>query len=274
MRSCEVRARSFGEILDAGLWLLRDHGRVLVGAAAVVHVPMQLLATAWPQRSAGAPWLLAAPPIALAWLVVIPLARAAITWAIGEVHLGRPVSVAEALRRAWLLLLPLSGTTLLAWMAYVILGGVAGFMAALTAVLFARQFVAVAVVIVTVPVFVYLGFIFALLSPVMVLERTFGLRALKRSRELVQGSGARTLGVFLAGSLAVGVLSGILQLVLGRIPVLGPIGMGLALSAGASYSSAVLTLLYFDLRCRKEAFDLEHLARLVARETPAAPVLA
>jgi len=108
----------------------------------------------------------------------------------------------------------------------------------------------------------------------MVLERTFGLRALKRSRELVRGSGARTLGVFLAGSLAVGVLSGILQLALGRVPVLGPIGMGLALSAGASYSSAVLALLYFDIRCRKEAFDLEHLAELVARQAPVAPALA
>jgi hypothetical protein len=50
--------------------------------------------------------------------------------------------------------------------------------------------------------------------------------------------------------------------------------MGLAVAAGASYGSAVLTLLYFDIRCRREAFDLEHLARLVARETPAAPVLA
>ena len=78
----EIRAMSLGEILDAGLWLLRDHGRVLVGAAAVLHVPMALLLTAWPQRSAGAPWLIAAPPMVVMLLVVVPLVRAAVTWAL------------------------------------------------------------------------------------------------------------------------------------------------------------------------------------------------
>ena len=54
MTRYEIRAMSLGEILDAGLWLLRDHGRVLVGAAAVLHVPMALLLTAWPQRHVSA----------------------------------------------------------------------------------------------------------------------------------------------------------------------------------------------------------------------------
>jgi len=40
----EIRARSLGEILDAGLWLLRDHGRVLVGTAAVLHERRRRLA--------------------------------------------------------------------------------------------------------------------------------------------------------------------------------------------------------------------------------------
>ena len=34
-----------------------------------------------------------------------------------------------------------------------------------------------------------------------------------------------------------------------------------------------MVLLYFDIRCRKEAFDLEHLSQLVAgSEAPPAPI--
>ena len=274
MTRYKIRAMSLGEILDAGLWLLRDHGRVLVAAAAVLHVPMALLLTAWPQRSAGAPWLIAAPPMVVMLLVVVPLVRAAVTWAVGELHLGRPVSVAGALRAAWLLLLPLSGTTLLLYLAFAIVGGIVGLMAMVMGILFASQAGAIAVPLVTVPAFVYLGFLFALLSPVMVLERTFGLRALGRSRALLRGSGGRAFGAYLAGNLVVGALPVVLQMLPGHVPVLGPIGTGLALAAGASYDSTVLALLYFDVRCRKEAFDLEHLAQLVAREPPAVPALA
>jgi hypothetical protein len=59
------------------------------------------------------------------------------------------------------------------------------------------------------------------------------------------------------------VLSGVLGAVFKLVPVLGPIAQGFAQSLGVAYSAVVLVLLYFDIRCRKEAFDLEHLARLV-----------
>ena len=207
-------------------------------------------------------------------LVVVPLVRAAVTWAVGELHLGRPVSVAGALRAAWLLLLPLSGTTLLLYLAFAIVGGIVGLMAMVMGILFASQAGAIAVPLVTVPAFVYLGFLFALLSPVMVLERAFGLRAFRRIRNLSRGSRGRILSAYFAGSAVVAVLSGVVQMALGHVPVLGPIGVGLAQAAASAYFSAVLVLLYFDIRCRKEAFDLEHLAQLVAREPPAVPALA
>src|SRR5205823_6017853 len=199
-------------------------------------------------------------PMVVMAVVVVPLVHAAVTWAVGELHLGRPVSVAGALRAAWLLFLPLSGTTLLLYLGYAIVGGIVGLMAMVMGILFASRSGAIAIPLVTVPAFVYLGFLFALLSPVMVLERTFGLRALARSRDLLRGSGGRAFGVYLAGNLVVGVLAVVLRMVPGHVPVLGPIGMGLALAASASYDATVLALLYFDGRCRKEAFDLEHLA--------------
>jgi hypothetical protein len=42
------------------------------------------------------------------------------------------------------------------------------------------------------------------------------------------------------------------------------LGRGLAQAMGNAFTSAVAVVLYFDIRCRQEAFDLEHLARLVA----------
>src|SRR5207249_5835600 len=187
------------------------------------------------------------------------------------VYLGRPVSVPSALRAVWSLLLPLTGTMLLVWLFFAIAVTVIMLASVITGMV-AGRFGAAAAVIVTAPAFfIYLGLIFALLAPVMVLERTFGPRALRRSRDLLRGSGGRALGAYLAGSVLVNVLSGVVQMALGRVPVLGPIGIGLARAAGVAYTSAVLVLLYFDIRCRKEAFDLEHLAQLVAREPLAVP---
>ena len=261
MRRYEIRAMSLGEILDAGLWLLRDHARVLVGAAAVLHVPMALLLTAWPLL----------PVSAALMALVFPLVHAVVTWTVGEVYLGRPVSVPSALRAVWSLLLPLTGTMLLVWLFFAIAVTVIMLASVITGMV-AGRFGAAAAVIVTAPAFfIYLGLIFALLAPVMVLERTFGPRALRRSRDLLRGSGGRALGAYLAGSVLANVLSGVVQMALGRVPVLGPIGIGLARAACVAYTSAVLVLLYFDIRCRKEAFDLEHLAQLVAREPLAVP---
>jgi hypothetical protein len=254
---------SLGEILDGGFWLLRDHARVLVGAAAVLHVPMALLLAVWPLR------YVSTASIAL----VFPLIHAAVTWAVAELYLGRPASVAEALRTVWSLLLPLIGTTLRFWLFLTIAGAIIGFAAVITGMAVGR-FGAAAVALVILPAFVYLGLAFALLPPVMVLERSFGRRAFERSRDLLRGSGARALGAYLAGSVLVVVLSGVVQMALGRVPVLGPIGVGVTRAVGVAYTSAVFVLLYFDVRCRKEAFDLEHLAQLVASEPPAVPALA
>jgi hypothetical protein len=54
-----------------------------------------------------------------------------------------------------------------------------------------------------------------------------------------------------------------LQLLLGYLPLVGPLASGIVQAIGAAFQSAFLVLLYFDIRCRKEAFDLEHLAGLV-----------
>jgi hypothetical protein len=55
------------------------------------------------------------------------------------------------------------------------------------------------------------------------------------------------------------------------MPLLGAVIEGFAQAISTAYGTVVIVLLYFDARCRKEAFDLEHLAQLVeARREQAA----
>ncbi|PYN71415.1 MAG: hypothetical protein DMD97_27695 [Candidatus Rokuibacteriota bacterium] len=120
---------------------------------------------------------------------------------------------------------------------------------------------------------VYLFLCFLLVWQVMVLERRYGFAAMGRSRELMRGSLLRGFGITLAGAIIVSVVGGAIALVVGHVPLLGPIGEGVARAAGVAYTSAVAVVLYFDIRCRKEAFDLEHLARLVAGPEGSAEVV-
>jgi hypothetical protein len=56
--------------------------------------------------------------------------------------------------------------------------------------------------------------------------------------------------------------------VLGSIPLLGPALTGVVQSITAAYTSIALVVLYVDLRCRHEDFDLQLLATQVAKGAP------
>ena len=72
---------------------------------------------------------------------------------------------------------------------------------------------------------------------------------------------ASTLFTLYLGGLVGGVL-GVALKFLG--PMIAELGGALAQAMNNAFVAAVEVVLYFDIRCRKEAFDLEHLARVVA----------
>lgn len=241
--SYEIRAMSFGEILDAGFRLLRDHALLLVGIAAVVYLPLALVSAfvGVADPLTVSPLTIAVTVVLMVVLVIVamPIITAGITHALGELYLGRPVTLSDSLQAGLAILLPLMGTWILAGLA--VLGGV---------------------LLLIVPG-IYLALAFMLLTQVMVLENVFGTRALGRSRELMRGHMLRGFGVLFVGAVLISMLQWGIELGIGWIPVLGPLGSGLAQAAGVAYTSAVAVVLYFDIRCRNEAFDLEHLSRLV-----------
>lgn len=241
----EIRAMSFGEILDTGFQLLRNHFGLLVGLSLVLYAPVALLSLllAASAQSGEAPSvpiaLFGMLPLGLTILIVAPIVSAANTYAIGRLYLGEAVGFGDAWRTAVELMLPLVGTSLLSMLA-----------------------IGVGLVLLIVPG-IYLILAFILLWQVMVLERVFGVTALRRSHELMKGNKARALGVLFVSGVVVAVLSTALQLVFTFVPLLGPVASAAAQALGNVYTSAISVVLYFDIRCRKEAFDLDHLARLV-----------
>lgn len=244
----EIRAMSFGEILDSGFRLLRDHFALFIAIGALMYVPLGFANHALEssiQAAAASPEAamrvaVLGMGIGLASALLSPIVTAAVTHAIAEAYLGRHAGFGDCLRLALSILLPLMGTFLL-----YVLATLGGFIA------------------LVIPG-IYLMLAFMLVTQVMVIERRFGTRALRRSRELMKGHLLRGFGIMCVVTLIVVVLQTGVDFALAAIPILHPVGSGLVQALGFAFYSSVGVLLYFDIRCRKEAFDLEHLSRVVA----------
>lgn len=128
---------------------------------------------------------------------------------------------------------------------------------------------------------VYFYVAWAVAAPVLLLEGLRGRKALKRSRELVRGRFWPVVGVLVLMTLLTGIVQAIfLGVLVGVIGVTGneiatavanAIGQTASSALTTPLSAAVLTVLYFDLRVRKEGFDLELLARRLGVDPATVP---
>ena len=124
----------------------------------------------------------------------------------------------------------------------------------------------------------YLWVAFAVAVPVLLTEGTKGRKALGRSRRLVKGRWWGTFGVVFLGALLVGIVEGALvglteiaSTADAADPTLASFLFNTTAVIVASLlatplSAAFVTVLYFDLRVRKEAFDLQLLAQQIGVE--------
>jgi hypothetical protein len=246
----EIRAMTLGEILDTSFRLLRNHFGPLVGMSAAIYLPYYVV-IAWfqtrmqAQVASGGGEAIGGTLVALlasgiTFVIVAPIVSAAIYYAISEAYLGRTVQVGASLREALRIVLPLLGTSILATLA----------MLGLTLLL-------------VVPgVWFFLGIM--VLIPINVVERSFGVAAIRRTLELMKGNRGRGFLLYLLFFVVQIVLSGALGLIGYISPWIGAVGQGLTSAVAVVLMSAMSMVLYFDIRCRKEAFDVEHLARLVS----------
>ena len=261
-----IRPLSFAEILDRSFRILVDHPVVLISISAIPLIPERVL------ESFGK-W---GPIAALILLMAVgPLLHAALTTAITEIYLDKPVTIESAYRAGWSILFPFFGTYLLLYGAllvgvivFAILGGV------LTVAGGSALPVFILGGLVGVPLWIYVVTRWSLMGAVMIVERRFGTSALARSRDLVVGVWWRTFGMLLVAGLITQVPASTLRLLWSSIPVIGVLLSGLAYAAGTTYSAIVIAVYYFDRRCRIEDFDLRLLAEQIrsqgAQSSPAA----
>jgi hypothetical protein len=206
-------------------------------------------------------------------LVVVPLGEAATTRAVSDRYLDRTSSLLAAYRAAW------SRLGALITMILILIGAYAGSLfavIALVALLGAvgaggvGALLAIVAFVALIPALVVIYVRTVVAVPAIVLERVSGWHGLQRSWRLINGRFWPTFGRMLLLALIASIISSVIAAVF-EIP-------GAALAPSNTFvfdqvASAVaavfvgpityigVTLLYYDIRIRKEGFDIEMLAR-------------
>jgi len=274
-----LRPLGIGEVLDVSLKVVTRHFKTLAMCVLVVTVPLAILDTFVRASTDENAFEFSLTPAegdsaafdtamlgGLAASMVINVLLAALTSAacfraVGAAYLGSPTtwqeSLSFALRRlpSILLVLLLSGLAIAGGLVLCLVGSIW----LLVALYFAE--------------------------PALLFEDTRGVSALKRSYRLVRGRWWPTAGALFVAFLLVGVVQAAVGLLL---------GVGLAFSnpstlvaaaattlvtiaaytVAAPVQAAIAAILYFDLRVRKEGFDLQLLAERIGAGPATTEVIA
>lgn len=240
----ELRPRTAVEIVDAAFRITRLNYAALVTAMAVVMAPAVLLGLVLPPT-----W---APLASLLQNLLIPVADGAVIAIVSDAYLGRAVDPGTGLRA---------------------LGGRVG---SLIGASFMRGFMlALGFLLLIVPGLIVAAWTFAMPMAIVLEGRRAG-ESFSRSRELARGHVGRVLAtlvllivIFIVVMIGVAVTLGIATAALGIGERLGELLVNLVFIAVYPLVGVGGTLLYYDLRIRKEGFDLEVMARELAGGTPA-----
>jgi hypothetical protein len=255
-----LRPLDYGDILDEMFDLYKRHFILFVGIAAVIHIPIYAIsATIGGTIATGIGGLLNG--------IGSYFVLAATTFAVSQCYLKKQTSIADSYKAVGIRALSLFATMLIAGL--IILGGLC---------------------LLIVPG-VILAFRYAFISEVCVIEEKSGKEARVRSAFLAKDNVARIFVVSLLTGILAAIINGVLtapvQILVavltgtdGSTSPSGPLGLlvGLVTGIATALTSPIqiisFVLLYYDLRVRKEGFDIEMLANSMGASVPAAPVLA
>jgi hypothetical protein len=275
-----MRPLNLGETLDASIKIVRSRWRTLATVMLVIALPIQVaniiiiklttdvyqIGTSFSSTAKTATTYSNEDAYVAGQTVMIALSIlgyllgiVACYRAVADTYLGRETSARASLRYAGERL----GATL--WLTIVLaLGLLAGFLA-----LFLPG--------------VWLYIAWAVVYPVMLVEGTGGVGALKRSFKLVETRWWATAGRMVATFLLVGVVTVVATLLFlaptewfiedtsfGAL-ILEHVANLVVSLVTTPFVAAVTTLVYFDLRVRKEGFDLALLAERMGGPTASGP---
>ncbi|MCE5200625.1 MAG: hypothetical protein ABFD54_08920 [Armatimonadota bacterium] len=298
MLSSNRRLRPMGitDILDETVEIYKSSFLLLVGISAFLHVPYTLIMAPFQRPGLSFEdynlWQFIGLAIAMVLLLLIvnPVVTGALTFGISEKYLERETSIGQCYRRILKpkVFLPFLGANILIGLLTLlaalpsIIAFVAGFLLITN---FASFEAAGAGLLYSLPLFLF-GFAglilptwvalrFTLVAPAFFVESRSAVESVKRSWGLMKSNVLKALGLTLIVSIAISMIQGIisapLQLISvssamkGAVPSHAVIIVSTIIQMAVStllmpISSVAIILLYYDIRIRKEGFDLELLA--------------
>jgi hypothetical protein len=292
--SYEIRPLSMPETLDAGFQLLKNHFVPLGALSAVGQIPTVIVFSVFGWLldpfaiesggfpEIGATFIVGMGLYLLAMLMLLPIVIGAITSAVGDLYLGVELSIGDCLRRGLARMIPLMVTYVIFSIVLVVAFGAIflGVFFTIVGGAAALQDSALGIGLVIVSVLLGIPLFFAVsglmtvlpgvLAAVVVLEGRSMFDAVARTFGLVTSQIGRLIGLGIVLWLFIGIVPAGVQLMVGSIPVLGAVAWGLVQALAQAYLYTTTVIAYFDVRCRLESFDLEHLAQLVEGNAPSA----
>jgi hypothetical protein len=245
-----LRPLELSNFFDELFFLFRNNFWLFTGIAGFAYIPILTIISLI--------WGLAGMNIGQFVIIILqPLIIGAGTYAISKRYLGEPCTVMEAYKAVFRRFFPFLWTIIVANL-YIILGTYA--------LIFPG---------------IILFYWYAFVTQVFVLEGLSYKDARTRSRQITEGQWWRILVVTLLFGLIQGTAQQILSLPIAAAPFLatrfgetGPMWAIVGLYTGLTTALAMVmqliisVLLYYDLRVRKEGFDLELLAKEIERSSP------
>jgi len=259
-----------GALLDRAFRLYANNFSLLLGITAVAYVPFYLIMLVFQSsmsfnpndENAGWATIFYFIVFMVLWTsIAFPIAGGAATYAISERYLGNDVAINAALRR-----------------------GLANFWSVAMAQITVSIRVLIGLMLLIVPGVLWL-LSYSLVVPTILVEGQKAVPSLRRSRELMKGYRGKAFAIMvvmilLEGILAIGISSVTSSIF--RTDSTGGTVMNSAITNLLSIFLAPLgivatILLYYDMRIRKEGFDLDMLSRAITdnngQSAAAAPTL-
>ena len=288
----DLRARSNAELLDAAFEIYRRHFAIFLAVGVVAALPMALIQYSSLSLIGGQRGVMTVPDVAggsfamlqvmllvayVVTLFITPFTEGITVTTAARAYRGEAVELGDATRavfaRPLAVLLAYWARFFLIMGAMMAIGIVGSIVVGILLAIFRPIGILLAIPLVigvfAVAIVIWKRY-FAVL-PVLLVEEKRVADSMSRSRALADGNGARIvvlIGLVILISMFFGIMLGGIAAAL----VSGLVGALLYLFCVAlvnQFAGVVLTLLYFDLRVRKEGYDIELLASSLD-PTPAA----
>ena len=283
-----LRPMGIGDILDATFSLYRANFSLFVATVAIVEVPLQIISIilqlaivdstktlqglgtttgglTQQQTNTLVHWLFTLLGVGAITAIITGIAlviqSAALAVAISNRFLNRTTTVGEVYQAAISRLGPLLVAIIWVGIRLILLG-------------------IACVVLIGIPFLIYFYVAWSLIAQVVMLENASGMGASGRSRQLITGYWWKALGLLVITAILVAILGGIPAAIISgamsgaglgaRTLVSGIVGAIVTILLRPIQAGAT-TLLFYDLKIRKEAFDLEAMARQIGAAAPGVP---